>query len=162
MRRIVTVSLVALLLAGCGPKRPKTGTVSGKVSYKGQPVNGAALLLFPTAGGDTAVMTVPVSQEGEFRISDVAPGDYKVVVQGTAGAQQVDPRMLKNVPPEKQAEVKEKLSHMNTPPTIRFPDKYKDPKTTDLKVTVTDKDQTHDLELTGQAPAAGAAPKREL
>jgi hypothetical protein len=157
MRRIVTVSLVALLLAGCGPKRPKTGTVSGKVSYKGQPVNGAALLLYPAAGGSTAI-TVGVNQEGEFHIVDVPAGEYKIVVQGTAGAQQVDPRLLKSMPPEKQAEVKEKLSHMNTPPTIRFPDKYKDPKTTDLKVTVTDKDQSMDLDLQG---TAGAGARKE-
>ena len=148
MRRIVTVALVALLLAGCGPKGKKTGVVTGKITYKGQPVNGAALLLFPTAGGDTAVMTVPVSQEGEFRISELTPGQYKVVVQGTAGAQQVDPRLLKSMPPEKQAEVKEKLSHMNTPPTIRFPDKYKDPKKSPLTWDVQKGDQTKDLALT--------------
>ena len=149
MRRIVAVSLVALVLAGCGPKGKKSGVLTGKITYKGQPVNGAALMLYPLSGGDTAVMTVPVSQEGEFRISDVAPGEYKVVVQGTAGSQQanVSPAMLKNMPPEKAAEMKEKLSHMSTPPTIKFPDKYKDPKKTDLRVTVTDKTESKDLEL---------------
>jgi hypothetical protein len=149
MRRIVTVALVALLLTGCGPKGKKTGVVTGKLTYKGQPVNGAALLLYTASGGDTAVMTVPVSQEGEFRISDVAPGEYKVVVQGTAGAQQVNPAMLRGMSPEKQAEAKEKLSHMNTPPTIKFPDKYKALKTTDLRVTVTDKNESKDLDLQG-------------
>lgn len=149
MRRIVTVSLVALLLAGCGPKGKKTGVVTGKITYKGQPVNGAALMLYPASGGDTSVMTVPVTQEGEFRISDVAPGEYKVVVQGSPGSQQVDPRLLKSAPPEKQAEMKEKLSHMNTPATIKFPDKYKNLKTTDLKVTVGDKTESKNLELQG-------------
>jgi hypothetical protein len=157
MRRIVTVSLVALLLAGCGPKRTKTGTVSGKVSYKGQPVNGAALLLYPAAEGNTAI-TVSVNQAGEYHIVDVPAGEYKIVVRGTAGAQQVDPRLLKKMSPDKQAEVKEKLSHMNTPPTIKFPDKYKDPKTTDLKVTITDKDQSKDLDLEGPA---GAGARKE-
>ena len=146
MRRIVTVSLVALLLAGCGPKRAKTGTVSGKVSYKGQPVNGAALLLYPAAGGNTAI-TVSVDQAGEFHIVDVPAGEYKVVVQGTAGAQQVDPRLLQKMSPEKRAEAEAKLKGMNTPPTIKFPDKYKGPKTTDLKITIGDKNEEKDLQL---------------
>jgi hypothetical protein len=149
MRRIVAVSLVVLVLAGCGPKGKKSGAVTGKVTYKGQPVNGAALLLYPASGGDTPALTVPVGQDGEFRISDVAPGEYKVVVQGSPGAQQVDPRMLKSMPPEKRAEAEAKLKGMNTPPTIPFPKKYTDPKTTDLKVTVTDKAETKDLELQG-------------
>jgi len=157
MRRIVTVSLLALVLAGCGPKRTKSGTVSGKVSYKGQPVNGAALLLYPAAGGDAAI-NVGVNQAGEFHIVDVPAGEYKIVVRGTAGAQQVDPRMLKNMPPDKRAEAEAKLKDMNTPPTIKFPDKYKDPKTTDLKVTITDKNETKDLDLQGPA---GAAERKE-
>lgn len=149
MRRIVTVALVALLLAGCGPKGKKSGAVTGKLTYNGKPVNGALILLYPAAGGDTSSLSVPVTQEGEFHISDVAPGEYKVVVQGTAGAQQVNPAMLRGMSPEKQAEAKEKLSHMNTPPTIKFPDKYKALKTTDLRVTVTDKNESKDLDLQG-------------
>ncbi len=161
MRRIVTVALVALLLAGCGPKR-KGGVVKGKITYNGKPVNGALLLLYPVAGGETSSLSVPCTQEGEFTISDITPGQYKVVVQGSRGAQQVSPAMLKNLPPDKAAEAKEKLAAMNTPATIPFPTKYTDPKTTDLTVTVTDKDQEQDLQLSGAAPAAGAAPKREL
>ncbi len=37
---------------------------------------------------------------------------------------------------------------MKGTPTIPFPDKYKDPKTTDLKCTVKAGDQTLKLELT--------------
>jgi hypothetical protein len=161
MRRIVTVSLVALLLAGCGPKK-KSGVVTGKITYDGKPVNGPALLLYPAGGGaDAAPVTIPVTQDGEYRISDVATGEYKIVVQGTAGAQQANPNLLKAVPKEKQAEMKAKLDAMSTPATIPFPNKYKDPKTTDLKVSVTDKDQTLDLQLTGPAPA-NTPPRKEL
>jgi hypothetical protein len=144
MRRIVVVSIAALLLVGCGPKRAKTGVVSGTVTYKGQPVNGAALLLFPTAGSQSESITIPVNQEGAFRIADVPAGEYKVVVQGTAGASEYN---LKNMPPAKAAEAKAKLDQMKTAATIRFPDKYKSHLTTDLRCTVTDKDQTLDLPL---------------
>jgi hypothetical protein len=159
MRRIITVLIVALLLAGCGPKR-KTGAVSGTLTYKEQPVNGAALFLYAAGGDQKSAITVAVTQEGTFLITDVPPGEYKVVVQGTAGAQQVSPAALKKMPPDKAAEMKEKLSKMSTPPTIPFPNKYKDLKTTDLKVTITDKDQTIDLPMTGTAPAK-TAPSKE-
>jgi hypothetical protein len=148
MRRIVTILIVTLVLIGCGPKRGKTGVVSGTVTYKGQAVNGAALLLYPS-GGDTAnPITIPVTQEGAYSITDVPAGEYKIVVQGTAGSQQASPMSMKNVPPEKMAEMKEKLAKMNTPATIRFPDKYKDLRTTDLKCTINDSKQTQNLELT--------------
>jgi hypothetical protein len=148
MRRIVTVSVVALLLVGCGPKRAKTGVVAGKVTYNSKPVNDAALMLYPASGGaDAAPITIPVTHEGEFRISDVPAGDYKIVVQGSAGATQVDRALFAKIPKEKQAEMKAKLDSMNTPATIKFPDKYKTVAKTDLKCTVTDKDQSMDLEL---------------
>jgi hypothetical protein len=149
MRQIVTVSMAALLLVGCGPKGPKLGVVKGTVTYKGQPVNGAALLLYPATDGQAASFTVPVTQEGEFRINpgDVPAGEYKVVVEGSEGVSQVPPALLKSMPKEKQAEMKAELDKMSTPPTIPFPKKYKDLKTTDLRCTITDKDQTMNLEL---------------
>jgi hypothetical protein len=131
MRRIAVVSLGLLLLVGCGGKGSKTGVVTGTITYKGQPVNGAALFLHPPGGGDPIL--IPVSQEGTFSSSDVPPGEYKVVVQGTAGAA---PAPLKGMPPEKQAEAKKKLEAMQTPATIAYPDKYKNLATTKLTLSV--------------------------
>lgn len=147
MRRIVTISLGLLLLVGCGSRSGKVGVVSGKITYKGQPVNNAALQLYPTSAGATDPITIPVTGEGTFRITDVPPGEYKIVVQGSAGATQASPS-LAGLPPDKAAEMKEKLSKMNTPATIPFPDKYKNRQTTNLKCNVTQSDQTLNLELT--------------
>lgn len=147
MRQIVSVSIVTLLLIGCGSKHGKPGAVAGTITYKGQPVNGAALLLYPSKDDAANPITIPVTQEGTFSITDVPAGEYKIVVEGTAGAQQAPPIALKNVPPEKAAEMKEKLAKMNTPATIRFPDKYKDPRKTDLKCSITENKQTLNLEL---------------
>jgi hypothetical protein len=148
MRQFVRVSVGLLLLAvlvGCGPPRSRAGVVSGKVTYKGRPVGGAALLLYPTDGDLTDPITIPVTEDGEFRIADTPPGEYKVVVQGTAGAAEAD---LSGMPADKRAKAKEMLGKMNTPPTIPFPNKYKDQRTTDLRCTITEKNQTLDLELT--------------
>ena len=150
MQRIVRASIGLLLLAmlvGCGAKRTRVGAVSGKITYKNQPVNGAALLLYPAASTSAVPanpITIPVTQEGDFRISDVPPGEYKIVVEGALGK---SPASLHNVPPEKMAEVKAKLDKMSTPATIPFPNKYKDLRTTDLKCTITEKDEAQNLEL---------------
>src|SRR5438067_10329486 len=115
MRQIVGVSVGLLLLAvlvGCGSKRPKVGAVSGKITYKGRPVNDAALLLYPTGGAVTNPITIPVTSGGDFRITDVPPGEYKVVVQGSEGG--VSEAPLRNIPREKLAEVKAKLELMKS------------------------------------------------
>ena len=74
MRRIVLVSVVALVLAGCGPKRARTGAVSGKLTYKTQPVNNAALLLYSVSKEKADPILIPVEGDGSFRITDVPPG----------------------------------------------------------------------------------------
>jgi hypothetical protein len=127
MRRIVAVAVVLLLLVGCGPKGKK-GAVTGTVTYKGQPVNNAALLLYPASGGNNPI-TVPVTQEGTFSASDLPPGEYKVVVQGSA------------------AQGAASGAAMATKPTIQFPNKYKQLTSTDLKCTVAKGQETVNLDL---------------
>src|SRR5262245_27719195 len=118
--------LLVVVVVGCGT-RSRSGVVSGKVTYKGQRVNDAALLLY--AAGATDPITIAVTAEGEFSISDTPPGEYKVVVEGAeGGAVPIDVSML---PPDKQAELKEKMKGMSSPTTIPFPKKYKDLRTTD-------------------------------
>jgi hypothetical protein len=146
MRRIVVVSVGILLLVGCGPKNAK-GSLSGKITYKSQPVNGATLQLYPAAGGKDA-FPISVGQDGTFNVSDVPPGDYKIVVQGTAPP----PNMpsVKGVSGDKQAEAQEKLRAMqgDNKPTIPFPDKFKDVAKTTLTCTVKAGKQELPLELT--------------
>jgi hypothetical protein len=147
MRHLFRISvglLLVVVLVGCGPRRPRIGVISGTITYKGRPVNGAALLLYPTNDPEGGTITIPVDQDGSFRIADVPPGQYQMAVEGTEGAVQAD---LTNIPPERLAEVKEKLSHMNTPATIPFPKKYKDPKTSGLQCTVSEKNEKMNLEL---------------
>ncbi len=143
MRSVLTVSLGLLLLTGCGPRIVK-GVVSGTVKYKGNAVNSATLLLIPTTAGQGAEMTIPVDQDGNFRASDVFAGEYKVVVQPSAGNQ--GPK-TKGMSAEQLAEMKEKLESLKSPATIKIPDKYKKEKTSDLRMTVSGGEQTVPLEL---------------
>jgi hypothetical protein len=151
MRQMVKVVVGLLFLAvlvGCGSRAKKSGTVSGTITYKGQPLNNAALLLYPAADTSATPITIPVADAGNFRISDLLPGEYKVVVQGTEGSSEASSISLKNIPPEKLAEVKAKLEKMKTVATIKFPNKYKDLKTTTLTCKITGQDETMNLELT--------------
>jgi hypothetical protein len=144
MRRIIAASIGLLLLAGCGSKVQKGG-LSGTLTYKGEPVNNATLLLYPNAGAMGDAIPIPVGADGTFRSSGLPAGDYKVVVEGTAGTQMPN---LKNVSPAKQAEAQKKLEAQgSTKPTIPFPDKYKDVKTSDLTVNITTAEQKLTLEL---------------
>ncbi len=90
MRRTVFVSIGLLLLAGCGPAGSGRGVVKGTITYKGQPVNGALLKLYPTSGGDIYT-AIPVGQDGAFSTADVPPGDYKIVVEGATGTNGMPP-----------------------------------------------------------------------
>ena len=142
MRRIITVAVVSLLLAGCGGGRSGLGTVSGTLTYKGRPINGAALLLYPDGKGEP--FQIPVTQEGTFQSSDVPPGEYTVVVEGTPGNPGPSTQGMSK---EKAAEAKEKFKDMTTPPTIPFPNRYKSVTTSNKKVTVVAGEQKLDIDL---------------
>lgn len=142
MRRSVTVLIALLLLVGCRSRSPRCD-LSGTITYKGQPVNGASLTLIPTGGKGQEVL-VPVGQDGTFNSADVPVGDYKVVVEGSPGNPGPS---TKGMTPDQLAKMKDKLAELKTPATIKFPDKYKQPEKTDLKVTATPGQQTVTLEL---------------
>lgn len=149
MVRILRISVGLLLLTvliGCASKRSRYGDVAGKITYKGQPVNDAALLLFPGSGDADNPITIPVDAEGNFRITDVPPGEYKLVVQGAEGKDN-EAFLLQALPPDKRAEMKSKMQGNSSPATIPFPRKYQDLRTTDLKCTITEQDQPLNLEL---------------
>ena len=99
MRRFQMISLVLFLgaLAGCGWGETLGVGVSGAVTYKGQPINGATLLLYPTTAGQGAEVSIPVTQEGTFRTADVPLGDYKIVVQNSAPIPDVPPCFYTNL-----------------------------------------------------------------
>jgi hypothetical protein len=145
MRRIVTVLVVSLLLAGCGPKRP-SGTVSGTITYKSKPVNGATLHFYPSSGSAPEAAVIPVSQEGTFSVAGVPPGEYKVVVESSAGA--APPAGSKNLSPEMKAKMQERAGEMREAPTIPIPKNYQDAKTSTLTCSVTQGQQGLTLELT--------------
>ena len=130
MRWLILVSVGLLLLVGCTPIPATTGTLTGTVTYKGQPVNDAALMLY-SGNAEESGLIIPVSDQGTFTTSSLPPGEYKVVVEGRSGA----------------AAGGTTGAQFQTKPTIPFPKKYKDAKTTDLTVKVVAGQQKVDFKL---------------
>jgi hypothetical protein len=145
MRRIATVLVVSLLLAGCAPKRP-SATVSGTITYNGKPVNGAMLHFYPKEGNAPEAAMIPVDQDGKFQVGGVPPGDYKVVVEPSAGTSGPSTGG-KPLSPEMKAKMQERAGEMKEPPTIRIPKKYLDRQTTTLSATVGQGQQELTLQL---------------
>lgn len=150
MKRIVLVSISIVLLMGCTSKRSTNGSISGKLTYNGKPVNGALLRLIP-ASKEGEEVRIPVTQEGTYSSTGVPAGDYKVVIQGTQLPPDVEKtmkQMPKGMDPAKAEEMKQKFqqSHQEVP-TIPFPNKYKKADTTDLKWTITQGKQELNLDL---------------
>jgi hypothetical protein len=147
MRQLVTLSLGLVFLVGCGPKPPTTAEWTGTITYKGQPVNGALLTLYPSGASQSITYPVPVNQEGTFAAAGMPADTYMVVVQGSSGMAGLP--STQGMDPAKLAEQKAKLDQMQAQarPTIPFPDKYKFLQATPLKVTLTVGKQTQNLEL---------------
>jgi hypothetical protein len=64
------------VVAGCGPSRPKTVQVTGTVTYKGQPLEGARVM-FDSKAGRPASATTDAS--GHFKLETFTAGDGAIV-----------------------------------------------------------------------------------
>jgi hypothetical protein len=172
-------SLLLTALAGCGPS---TGTVSGQVTYKGQPVPGAIVMFRPA---DPATNAVTAVLDADGRYSVVLPvGEVTVSVDN----RNLEPRPVLTggvpagipLPPEVRAKLGSgKAAPAPAPdpavesddlparrPSGRYvliPEKYYMLETTDLKFTVKGGDQSQDLEMKDRRPSLtegrGSAPK---
>jgi hypothetical protein len=133
------LALCVFCLAGC--KKNKGGEVSGTLTYGGKPVNGATLKFHPADGSS---FPVAVGQDGKFHAKGVPIGELKVTVHGNKGNPGIKGKkdastMKDNIPKDVNME--------EIPPTIPFPEKYSNIKTTELKCTVTGKPQTEEFVL---------------
>jgi hypothetical protein len=111
----LTAGLV-LCVTGCGgPSLPKTIAVSGKVTYKSKPLDGAAVGFIATKGPSASAVT---DANGAYKLTTykngdgAVPGEYAVtitkVIDPNPGASYLDPNSakLKSLIPEKYGEIK--------------------------------------------------------
>lgn len=158
----LALALLFPVLTGCSPG---TGKVSGKVTYKGQPVPGGLVTFRPIDGRQNSV-TAELDAEGRY--SAVLPaGEVLVSIDN----RELEPRPIiaGGVPSglPLSPEVRAKLSGKAAPPAapeggqqtgeevrrpsgryVPIPEKYYMAETSGLKFTVKGSDQPYDIELT--------------
>lgn len=150
MVRLVLVLGTALLLVslplGCGPGGPQKGSVSGKVTYKGQPVpKGTITFIATSAEGRNA--TGELDPEGNYTLQTEAPGDGALLGDYNVTIYAHDEPILDYIP--------------TTPvkPKILAPVKYEKPETSGLKATVKSGSNRFDFDLTDDGKEGAEAAK---
>jgi len=118
--------LLALAASGCS----KVGTVSGKVTYKGEAVPGGFVNFVPESGAqEGTVFSSAIDANGYYTATGVPVGPVKVLVQNPGGAP------LKSAQGVKPA------------PRKQYPTRYATPESSDLTLTVGGGSQTYDIDL---------------
>ncbi len=150
---------LSVLVVGCGKGG---GTVSGKVTYKGETLKRGVVQFFPEGAGGS--FTSPIKPDGTYSIPNVPRGMAKIsVTSGSAkppdqmmkgrggmggaraakGMQQQQERLFKgkDVPPGASSAADAAEEGPSVPPM------YNDPEQSNLKVEVTGGKQTHDITI---------------
>jgi hypothetical protein len=145
-----------VLAGGCG--KGSVGTLSGKVSYKGQPLTGGTVFFFPEKS-KTGNFAAPIKEDGSYKITNLPLGLAKVSIE-TGGAGGPPPEVLKSMGPmgsrmaAKAMEEKKKMMKDTGRPdvgasaaSVSLPEKYADPEKSGISVNVTGGKQTFDISL---------------
>jgi hypothetical protein len=136
LARVRTLVLFALVAAGCRGDQT-SGTVTGTVRYKGEPLSGGKVTFF---GTNDQVATAMIGADGSYKAQKVPLGTVVAAVS-TPGpmpgkedaASNPMMKRKKVAPPEKKSVV--------------VPDKYSDPKKSGVTLTVTGGTQSFDINL---------------
>ena len=83
---MIANSIALALMAGCGPDRPETAPVSGRITLGGQPVATGRIIFYPEQGRSAIGAIGP---EGVYTLTTFEPGDgallgeHQVTIQAT-------------------------------------------------------------------------------
>jgi hypothetical protein len=120
---LLILSSGALAPADEPKKQVATGTVSGKVTYKGQPLPFGLVTFHPEKG--KKVFSGKLHADGTYEVKDVPVGKARVTIEVKA----------------------EKGKAKGPAPRVAIPAKYANSKTSGLTVEVKKGKQTHDVNL---------------
>ncbi len=118
-----------LLSCGCGSNLPaiETASVSGRLTYRGQPLESYRVCFFAQENGATEPAIGRTDAQGNFTLGVRRPGDGAVI-----GINQVWILYDPDLPVDANPEALSKLSQ----PKIKLPPKYNSPTTAGLEVVV--------------------------
>lgn len=134
--RICFVVCALLIVSGCGKSGPApTASLSGKVTIDGAPApTGSQIHFTDSASGNVAIGVIrdggayTATLNGQEK---VFPGDYKVTVSG----------------PAVEVDAEAAMEPDFVPPTNPIPEKYQDASTSGETVTVTEGENTYNLDI---------------
>ncbi|MBX6313671.1 MAG: hypothetical protein IRY99_12245 [Isosphaeraceae bacterium] len=117
---------ILILASGCGrstPERPETVPLSGKVTYKGQPIPKGTVTFQADSG---PVATGQIQPDGTYRMTTFEPGDGVVLGHHRVAiiANTEDPTLMPGSSPGYRA------------PKDLIPASYGDPRTSNLEANV--------------------------
>jgi hypothetical protein len=160
-RGLVGAALLTFSILACSPP---TGSVSGKVTYKGQPLKGGYVAFINSSGGQT--FSAPIQEDGSYQIPKITGGSYKVTVETESLKPQGETKgvpfkgVSKEGPPKEYLPPKLNLPvnpadygyKMATPGGqldryVPIPRKYADPEQSGLKFDFRGGNQTYDINL---------------
>jgi hypothetical protein len=133
--------LLTLALGGCGSRN--TGSISGTVSYKGQPLgNGSVVFVGKEGKGDSS----PIGADGSYQVNRAPVGQVKITVETvppapTAGAIPMAGKITPSGGPEMPK------SPGAAGKYVKIPDKYKDAAQSTLTYEVKPGSQKYDINL---------------
>ncbi len=130
---VKAAALLATTLPGC---LQSTGTVSGKVTFQGQPV-AAGSVTFIHADGPTRSGSI---QEGSYSVARIPPGACTILVVSLPS-----PRSMWNLEKQERVGGDRDSSRFRTPTPL--PSRYSDPKESDIHYEVKVGRQTYHIEL---------------
>jgi hypothetical protein len=138
---------LCLLAVGCGAS---TGSLSGKVSYKGTLLKGGTIAFVSSDQSRPPAFT-NIGQDGRYSLTGVPSGEVVVTVETVSAKKFQPPKVVKGVMP-KVPEGKESPYMSATyggggDRYVQIPDTYSDPKKSKLKLTVSGGTQEHDFNL---------------
>lgn len=124
------------LLSGCGSSGPEMASVSGKVTYNGQPVP-KGTISFQTTDPDGRNATGMIQPDGSYELQTEQPGDGALL-----GNYRV------SISAREEEEILMYIPKKPVKPKLLIPEKYENPATSNLTAAVTSGSNTHNFELT--------------
>ena len=98
---LIASCLSSVLIVGCSPSGPAVGDVSGKVTFKGQPIKeGTVTFLNPNEGG---AGESAIDSNGSYTIPKLVVGEYILIVTPLMEMKDTDPGKSPPAPVEKPA-----------------------------------------------------------
>lgn len=147
-RLILALPLFGALVAmGCGKSTSTPASATGKISYKGTTVGGGSIA-FVTADG--ARYSSPIKGDGTYTVSQLPVGEMTVTIEtDSANKDRKDPNygggMAKGGPTGSPRPDTAKADAGGS--YVKIPAKYKDAKTSGLKVSLTASKNSKDFDL---------------